>query len=418
MILACAHDGTVFNEVLASTHGFNLESRDIKEVSVNDPNTGEKTDKSEIIYNFVGFVSNDDNDLLVVFPKKYRMKDKNVDSRIIFECIAKHKQKHPELYIGDDPEIKYESNYPFSSFFEIYDYYKTYGLYFEDEIFIRPNTGGRISWKETISRSDKYIIGGSLIMYPFYYRKNYHFSNFITECMIFAIDYTISKFSVLIDLQEIGCDFPEFDYLGECDYVVNTLVQLRQQVFKDNVLQLIDNLINFYSKVNVGGDFYLKHYSFSSIWEDMVTEYLCKFFKEVNSSHSVVFDKNHPSGLVFQKTSFHTNGANPKQYISPDHYSSNKDIQFVFDAKYYSEISGMNYKQIAYMFMLKDMIDTTTGNRRYNKIYSALLLPSEDRNTKIHFTLDPKFGTCPDLVITEEYLDIRDVIEEYLNYGV
>ena len=414
MILACAHEGTVYDDVLTSTHGFILESRDTKEVAIYDPRTGEKTDNTEIIYDFVGFVSNDDNDLLAVFPKKYSIKDKDMDSRLMFECIAKHKQRRPELYMGEDPEIKYESNYPFSSFFSIYEYYKTYGLYFEDEIFIKPNTGGRISWKETISKSDKYVIGSSLIMFPLYYRKNYHFTNFITECMIFAIDYTISKFGVLIDLQETGCDFPEFDYLGECDYVVNTLLQLRQQVFKDNVLQLIDNLIVFYSKVNIGGNFYLKHYSFSSIWEDMVTDYLCKFFKGVDSSHSVVFDKISPSGLIFKKASFHTNGANPTQYISPDHYSSDGGVQFVFDAKYYFSIKGMDYKQIAYMFMLKDMVDTTTGKKKYSKIYSALLLPSENRNTKIHFTLDPKFGLCLDLVITEEYLDTRDVIEEYL----
>lgn len=414
MILACAHDGAKFNEILISTYGFNLDKRDIKEVAEYDSSTGEKTDKTEIVYNFVGFVSNDNNDLLTVFPKKYNIKDRDADSRLIFECIAKHKQRHPELYIGEDNEIKFKSNYPFSAFFGIYEYYQTYGLYFEDTTYIKPNTVGRISWKETISKSDKFILGGSLIMHPLYYRKKYYFSSFITECMIFVIDYTIDKFGVLIDLQETGHEFPEFDYLGECDYVVNTLIQLKQQIFKDNVQQLIDNLINFFSKVNIGGNFYLKHYSFSSIWEDMVTDYLCKFFKEVNASHSVVFDKVHLAGLNFKKESFHTNGAKPSQYISPDHYSIDANVQFVFDAKYYSRINGMNYKQIAYMFMLKDMKDISTGAKKYNKIYSALLLPAESRSTKIHFTLAPEFGSYPDLIITEEYLDIRDVIDEYL----
>ena len=416
MIVACAYDGALYDEALISTHGFKLDAkRDIKEVSVCDPITGEKKDKTEIVFNFVGFVTNADDDILSVFPKHYNIVDKEADSRSVFDCIAKHKQKRPDMYIGEDSDKKYESNFPFSAFFGIYEYFQTYGLYFEDEIFIKPDTGGRVSWKETISKSEKYIIGGELIMFPLYYKRNYHFSNFITECMIFAIDYTISKFGVLIDAQETGQDFPEFDYMEERDYVVSVLQQLRQQVFKDNVQVLLDNLIDFFSEVNVGGNYYLKHYSFSSIWEDMVTDYLCKYYKEVDTSHRVVFDKVKPSGLHFEKKSFHTNGANPAQYISPDHYCDDADVQMIFDAKYYTKIYGMNYKQISYMFMLREMKDPATGLQKYKYTYSALILPSETRDTKIHFQLAPEFGTCSDLIITEEYIDISEVISEYIS---
>lgn len=416
MIVACAHDGALYDDALISSHGFKLDSkRDIKEVSIFDQVTGEKTDQTEIIFDFVGFATNANDDMLVVFPKHFNIIDVESDSRLIFECISNHKQKRPEKYIGEDNKDKYESNFPFSAFFGIYDYYQTYGLYFEDETFIKPNTGGRISWKETISRSDKFIIGGNLIMFPFYYRKSYHFSNFITECMIYAIDYTISKFGVLIDAQETGQDFPEFDYLEEKEYVVKVLLQLRQQIFKDNVIRLIDDLIAFFSEVNIGGDYYLKHYSFSSIWEDMVTEYLCKYYKEVDASHSIIFDKVAPSGLTFTKKAFHTNAAKPTQYISPDHYCEDADVQMIFDAKYYTRINGMNYKQIAYMFMLREMLDPVTGRPKYNFTHTALILPSEFRSTRIHFQLDPEYGTCNDLVITEEYVDIKEVIQEYLS---
>lgn len=416
MIVACAHDGALYDEALISTHGFKLDTkRDIKEVSIYDSVTGEKTDKTEIIFDFVGFVTNRDNDMLVVFPKHYTVTDNDVDSRIVFDCIAKHKQKKPDIYIGEDNDDKYESNFPFSAFFGIYEYFQTYGLYFEDETFIKPNTGGRISWKETISKSEKYVIGGDVIMFPLYYRRKYHFPNFITECMIYAIDYTISKFGVLIDAQETGQDFPEMDYLEEREYVVNVLQQLRQHIFKDNVQTLIDNLIEFFTEVNKGGNYYLKHYTFSSIWEDMVTDYLCKYYKEVDTSHRVVFDKTSPSGLTFMKKSFHTNSAKPTQYISPDHYSEDSDVQMIFDAKYYTKINGMNYKQISYMFMLREMKDSVTGLPKYRSTYSALILPSEHRDTKIHFQLALEFGSCTDLVITEEYIDIKEVILEYLS---
>ena len=416
MIITCAHDGALYDEELISSHGFKLDSkRDIKEVSVYNSVSGEKTDQRETIFDFVGFVTNENNDMLVVFPKHFNVSDVGLDSRMIFDCIANHKQKRPEKYIGEDNKDEYQSNFPFAAFFSIYEFYQTYGLYFEDETFVKPNTGGRISWKETISKSDKYVMGRNLIMFPFYYRKNYHFSNFITDCMIYVIDYTIDKFGILIDAQEIGQDVREFDYLEEREYVVSVLLQLKQYIFKDNVIGLIDDLIEFFSEVNIGGDFYLKHYSFSSIWEDMVTEYLCKYYKEVDASHSIIFDKLAPSGLTFTKKLFHTNAAKPAQYISPDHYCEDFAVQMIFDAKYYTKVNGMNYKQIAYMFMLRGMIDPITSRQKFNSTHTALILPSESRSTRIHFQLAPVYGTCNELVITEEYVDIKEVIYEYLN---
>ncbi len=75
----------------------------------------------------------------------------------------------------------------------------------------------------------------------------------------------------------------------------------------------------------------------------------------------------------------------------------------------------MDYKQIAYMFMLKDRKDRKTGLKKYRRTCSALFLPADKRNTKVHFQLASEFGSCPELVITEEYLDIREVIGEYLS---
>lgn len=415
MLIEIKHDGSLYDETLINSKGFFINpDKDIKKVSTYDSETGEKTDNTEIIFNFVGFVTNGNDDILAVFPKNYPITDCEKDSRIVFECISKHIQKKPDKYIGNEDDIKYESNFPFSSFFKIYEYYQTFGLFFEDEIFIKPNTGGKISWKETISRSDKFVIRGGVVMFPLYYRKKYHFSNFITECMIYAIDYTISKFGFLLDLQTTGRKFPEFDYTEEKKYVIGVLEQLRQQIFKDHILRLIDNLIDFFSSLNVGGKYYIKHYSFSSIWEDMVTNYLCNYFKEVDSSYKIIFDKIKPSGLVFSKHTFHTNKAHPKQYISPDHYNAGNNIQLIFDAKYYTSVRGMNYKQIAYMFMLKDIVDQSTGKPKYPMTFSALILPSNRRETKIHFQLDPAYGNALDMLITEEYLDIKEVMTEYL----
>ncbi len=416
MIVAYAHDGSTFDESLVSTHGFILnEKKDIKEAPVYDPDSGDKTDRTEVTFDFVGFVTNKENNMLTVFPKHFCVSDKDNDSRILFDCIAKHEQKHPGYYIGENSDEKYESNFPFAAFFKIFDYYRTYGLYFVDESFIKPNASGKLSWKDTVSRSQKAVMGGKLTFFPLYFRRNCHFANFITECMIFAIDYTVSKFGVLIDAQGTGQDFPEFDFPEEKEYVVTLLQQFKTQIFKDNVLSLIDSLIDFFSDINVGGPYYLKHYTFSSIWEDMVNDYLCKYYKEVAADHSIVFDKTAPKKLIFEKESFHTNSAKPPQYISPDHYCIDGNNQLIFDAKYYNRIDGMNYKQIAYMFMLRGIMDPAAKQKKYDKTYSALILPSENRKTKLHFQLAPEFGGYPDLIITEEYLNIREMILDYIN---
>lgn len=416
MIITSSHDGTKFDESLISTKGFSINVfKDIKKVSIYDSLTGEKTNQSEYVYNFVGFVSNQDNDLMFIFPKRFKIEDIEADSRLTFECIAKHMQQRPDLYIGENSNEVFESNYPFAAFFEVYNYYANYGLYIEEKTFIKTNIGGRVSWKDTISRSNKYFVGGNNVLFPIYYRKDYPFTNFITECMVYVIDYTINKFGFLIGLESTGKDFPEIDMFEDKEFIILFLQQMRQQTFKDSEQILIDNLIVFFMKINTGGNYYLKHYAFSSIWEDMVTNYLCNYYKEINASHEIVFDKVTPMHLTFSKTSFHTNKAKKAQYISPDYYGSDHSNQLIFDAKYYSSVNGMNYKQIAYVFMLREMRETLSSPQKYSKTYSALILPSEHRKTKMHFMMEPLFGKSSlDVIITEEYIDIVDVMKTYI----
>lgn len=418
MIKTVIHDGERYDTKLLESNTFKLDLiRDIKEVYIYDGDTGKKTGDTEVIFNFVGFISDENDDLLVSFPKHFKNSDFYEDSRVLFDCIFKHTQRRPDLYIGDAQDHKFKSNFPFSAFFRVYDYYSTFGLYHSVENSIKPNVGGRLSWKDTISRSDKYIINGNLFFAPIYYRRRVNLFNFVTDCMIFVIDYTIQKFNMLINFKPTGHDFPEFNFLEEKEYVVNILLQLRSKTFKDTELKLIDDLIDFFSTLNIGGSYYLKHYSFSSVWEDMVQNYLCRYFKGVTSHNEIIFDKNSPSGVNFKKETFWTNEAKPSQFISPDHYGIDNDVQLIFDAKYYTSIRGMDYKQIAYMFMLKDRVDLSTNKSMFCRSLSSLILPSEIRSSKIHFKLSSEFGNYKDFIITEEYLETREIMLSYLERG-
>ena len=71
-------------------------------------------------------------------------------------------------------------------------------------------------------------------------------------------------------------------------------------------------------------------------------------------------------------------------------------------------MTELDYKQLVYTLLLNGRKgipeDTTT--------YSALILPSESRNTRGHFKIDSAFNdSVPEIVINEEYLDMREVVE-------
>ena len=65
--------------------------------------------------------------------------------------------------------------------------------------------------------------------------------------MIYAIDYTIDKFGIFIGLDKTGRVFPTFDFINQKEFILESLISLQQQIFKDSVLDLIEHLINFFN---------------------------------------------------------------------------------------------------------------------------------------------------------------------------
>lgn len=415
MIVGYARDGEEVDKDWLLQKGFNLnENRDIRKKYDRNSNTGEEKDSYKYVLDFVGFLTNKNNDVFCVFPKNYRVEDLEKDATELFKVISKHRQKRPELYIGDKYSQKLKSNYPFAAFFGIYEYFSKYGLYFDDKVHIKPNSGGRVNWKETIRLSNKYLSNGKISFFPIYYEKKYYFSVLLTECMVFAIDYTIDKFNIFIKLSKTESKLPEVDLTGMKEVIVENLFALRQQTFKDSLIELIDHLINFYTNLNEGGNCYFKHYSFASIWEDMVMNYLRLNYSEIKDD-KIVFDEQNLKRMNFYKPSFRPNIANKNHYFTPDHYCVDGDTQLIFDAKYYTSISGMDYKQIAYYLFLNEYRENINDQPIFSNTYSALILPSEKRHSKIHFKMKPQFNKSnQNLVISEEYLDVKEAIKVYL----
>ena len=346
--------------------------------------------------------------MLAVFPKRYRLMELGTDANLIFRLIYEKIQKK-SLYIGCDSSIEFESNFPFASFFAIYDYYLKYGLYYENDRIVRDGSKGKIDWKTIAKRSQKTIINDQLVFAPLYCRETRKHGTFLTECMVYAINYTIDKFGSLLGISGVqGAANPGL--LEDKRFVLSYLKQERERAFSDIKAGLIASLIDFYNMKRVGGDYMLKFYSFDLIWQDIAMEYLSDCFDGMSTTGEIKLTPHNDARIPFTRGSFHANAFNPAQRMEPDYYYLSNNAQYIFDAKYYSEMSELDYKQLVYTLLLSGR----NGISKDVATYSALILPSEFRDTKGHFRIDGSFnGSIPAISINEEYLDVREVVEHH-----
>lgn len=413
MISCYAHDGESISCQELVDLGFSsqlIEGRDYysSPLAMQDDSQGEYAP----VLSFVGFVTNDNNDTYVVFPKHYRVDDPERDASSIFKAISTHIQKNPHLYIGPERKGKYETNFPFASFFAIYDHYLKHGLYFENEQIIKEGSKGKLHWKSIVKKSQKNVVNDILVFSPLYYKESHRFDTFLTECMIFAIEYSIEKFGFLLGLHELYGQSIKTDLLNDTRFVLDYLQGEREHSFSDIKKRLIENLIDFFSQINNGGSYYLKHYSFNLIWEDLVLTYLQDHFDGINPENgALLLSEKKAEKTPFKKTPFKVNAAKPNQKMELDYYFVDLDMQYIIDAKYYTELSELNYKQLVYSLILQDKHDISDSVATY----SALILPSETRETQEHFRLNADFNnklSAP--VIYEEYFDIHQIVDYWV----
>lgn len=414
MIIETAHDGDLFSPGKFSR--FHLDEKsDINAVRRFDSDSGTDLDLFDFRLNFVGFVTDEKDDMLAVFPKNFSIHNVSSDAKLVFQTIARYSQRRHTDFIGQLSDEKWETSFPFAAFFSIYSYYQKHGLFFETKEVLRNNAGGKINWKETIRQSDKYISHDKLVFYPFLYKKTKNVFSFLTQCMIFSIDYTAIKFGELLDVQPIEYEMPNFDIYGHKEAIVNELLRIREATFRDDYLKLIDALIAFFGKINYGGRYYLKHYTFSSIWEDSTRRYLSRHFNGIIDD-TIQLSPSPKASVKFEKKSFNPNEAVNNEYFQPDCYVESGDTQFIFDAKYYSNSRGIMYKELAYVLLLKDIRDFVKSKPKFAKTSCAVILPSTERKTFVNFKMNPTFNSYyANIKIMEEYFDIRDVLIDYLD---
>jgi len=364
---------------------------------------------NEEVLDFVGFIVKEDK-ILISLPKHYVSNSRmetlgNDDIHLLFQVLIAEQIKNADNYTGSIKD--FESNFPFKAYYDIQQYFKQYGLYTEKRIITKPGYNGKISWKDTIRKATNIISSGSIIYIPFFVKESQNQEVFISQCMAFAINYTLDKFPFFVkESQYIKNSVNNFDFWTHREYVINRLRKIYSNVFKDVEKKLIKSLIEFYLNVPEGGNITIKHYNFELVWESIVEKYLNDNFFRLDSTKGIVFGENR--NINFKKKKFYIDKIHKNNFIEPDHYYKDQKRQFIFDSKYFSDAPKLNYKQAAYQnFLSEDSLETS----------SVLILPTEDKNiSKIHFELKEEYNSCKEgtLRIWECYLNVRQAMENYV----
>lgn len=375
--------------------------------------------------NFVGFIFTK-NKALVSFPKHFFTKKElkninqnpnNLDSylsilySVIQKCMSSNNNRLEQV------RQELNQSYPFEPFLKIYRYYQTYGLFTREKKISKFGTYGKILWKDTFKKSPMLINQGNLLFWPPVVREYISDYVFISKCMAYVINNTIEKFRFIFNFKRVNLEYRDINLMNH-KKIIDKLRRIKQHLFKDIHLELIDDLIAFFIRETYSGDqLAIKIYSFYLIWEEMVNYYLNNYFLTVDvNNDELIFTKTSERKNNFQRQVFELDARRNirgfKTYkIIPDYYYDTEDSRYIFDAKYYTTINELDYKQLSYYLLLKNY-----QNENQRKIYNALILPTaQEQFKKIHFHLDNLFiRNNEELKILEYYLNMQEITKLYI----
>lgn len=380
------------------------------------------TRRDGVTVNCVGFMVNEDRDLLIIFPKHYRIDGTPTLEEFapVFRAINRSSALTRDVSFGPESDPFLETSYPFNAFFEVLTYYNRYGLHF-DEVWVDSKDRGKANWKKTIDNADYFLADGRLSFFPVRRESSLRSSNLVTDAMVYVINHTVALFGSLLGAGYIPFKSSIRDATNSYEAISAQLRQIRAATFNDRYLGLLDSLIAFFSSQDPGSGYFFKTRNFAYVWEMAVGEFFQRRFELVDEGGNPRFAaqigvRQVYAGERFKKLKVaNINSESADQSITIDHYwlDSVTNTQYVFDSKYYLDLKDLNYKQIFYT-LLQSLDPKLQGV----SIVSALLLPSEGFRAQTHFSLDPRFSgqlksPNPSLGIKAFFLDCREVIESF-----
>lgn len=414
-------------KIIAVEDGQPISSKIVSNFNLGFQDTNKIKKHNKIIQtsDFTGVVFND-NAVLVSFPKHYiklqefnalPMDEKINHIKLIINTIISYRLNPHYSDYQNDSDIN--TSFAFQAFNEIYNYYRNYGLYNVKNKIFKKGYKGKIAWKKTISRSSKVISKGNLLFLPFYIEDRNYTETFITDCMVFAINYTFSlygQFLFLPKFSELAVRGTTCPLNGNYAAIVQKLYSIKPKVFKDIYKHLVDNLIQFYQGLNNDGTNAkdIKYYSYDGIWERAVEKYLNKYFsgiaKNNNGEDYLKFDGNRLAGEFKKYTIKHYDDAHLDHKLYPDHYylDKNNNEQYIFDSKYYTKLDKLDTKQFVYHILLY---------KKASKTYNSLIMPTAGKtNTEMFLDIDKDYllDKNKKIQIFLTHLNTQDVLKNFV----
>lgn len=364
---------------------------------------------------FVGFILTE-RETIISFPKHYHSKDYNIKNEDI-SLLAKLMTK-TRILAGLNNEFGTYKNFPLSSYLYICDYYKKYGLYNETRSKQEKDYKGRINWRNTIRKSNKVVSGGNLIFLPFMVEKNISLEVLITECMVYVLNEGFNRFGKFFNIGIRISKKTNNPIFKNKEFIIRQLSLLKSEYFKDSERLLINNLINYFKWSNKNKNkTILITKNFENYWESMVQAFVNSNLYNIKKSGELIF-KNNCKRYKFKKETEHIeskkviqSGLSRKFSVEYDHlYINEHERAYLFDSKYYKSIQNLDYKQMAYYFILK-----SSKNYINKEVVNGLILPTEEGYYyKVHLDTRDREGLLEDLFIVEHYLNVKEVIESFV----
>lgn len=406
--ITAVEEGNTLSEEIQQT--FDLDSRDIHEITGLDK-----------VYSFTGVVCRGDS-ILISFPKHYiSIKEFNNFStyekiqhiRLILKTIIEY-ETNPEFSDYTNAE-DFNPIFSFKAFYDIVNYYQQFGLYHRNRKILKKNSTGKISWKTTLTKSQKILSNGNLIFTPLFKKQTAWTEDFITRCMVFAINYTEELFGLIMELPDnssiVGRGIDE-NIRNNYTFVIFQLQMLLSQTFKDLNKQLINSLISFFQGLNHNNRIVrdIKDYHFNNIWERAVEKYLNDHFAGVENE-TLKFLNQGTIGPFTKITLSAYNEAHPSHKLEPDHYyyDVQSQTQYIFDSKYYHKLNSLNFKQVVYHMLM--------ANRAVHT-YDALILPYEFKTkTGKHLELSKNYLIDSEhpITILVTHLNTNKVLKNFVS---
>ena len=320
----------------------------------------EKNPDNSIKFKIVGFIEFD-GIFYVIFPKG--MSKSIIDNKKNASILLKVLKKYWSSSYLEDSEATWNAQHNNAKFFKVVEWliqdYKVSSLMQRNQKTIEVNGNGRIEWNKTIKKINPTITSNKNMIYmDLLTSKNKNQSD--------AEIIQIHKY-VLSDIKLKYGDIFEFTYHDKSNIVkpsTNYLIyQLKKSLASTNIdreIYLQKNLIAYLSeKSNDNKMHVLATPYFANIWEEM-----CKHFL-----------KDEPNiREILPKPYWNFMGRELYSSQIPDILTTNQDSLFIFDAKYYQVLKGIDklpgwkdlVKQFFYALSLKKTAET---------IYSVFLFP-------------------------------------------